>query len=372
MSIQQMRSLLFKNKFFLVVLLLFVLLFFVSFQDRLYSKTIIKISHVSNSFSSQKTGMNGQKENIYTQKLTAIIQNGYYKGQSVTFDNKFSSSETLSTKYCKGDKLFITLKRTANGSLTVSSPSVKRDSYLFLIGGCFILLLILLFQKRGLMTLLSVLSNAAFFFFCLHFSDTDAYFDWLWILQIFFYIIITLLFVSGFHKKTVGAVLSTIVSVLLVTLLYLLTIYTDANISYELMPNMVSDVPLEKIFLISTMIGMLGAVMDISVTINSAVSELAVTSQIGTLKSVISSVKEIGHDTMGTMVNVLFFSYLSGSFPIIVLKFSNHYSLGTLFSEEYIFDIIRFLVGSIGIVAAIPISGVISILLFRKGLVYNK
>ena len=34
---------------------------------------------------------------------------------------------------------------------------------------------------------------------------------------------------------------------------------------------------------------------------------------------------------------------------------------------DYIFDIVRFLIGSIGIVISLPISGIIAVLLFKKG-----
>lgn len=94
---------------------------------------------------------------------------------------------------------------------------------------------------------------------------------------------------------------------------------------------------------------------------NTAVSELVATTAQLSFRSVISSLLEIGHDIMGTMVSVLFFSYLSGSFPLIVLKVSNDYNFSTIVSVDYIFDIIRFLVGSIGIVLSIPVSGLIAI-----------
>ena len=112
--------------------------------------------------------------------------------------------------------------------------------------------------------------------------------------------------------------------------------------------------------------------MDVAITMNSAVSELVAATEQISIKAVISSMQIIGHDIMGTMVNVLFFSYLSGSFPIIALKVSNNYTFSTIVSVDYIFDIIRFLVGSIGIVLSIPVSGLIAILIFRKGLVYKK
>ncbi len=353
---------------YVLIVLAFAMLFLASFHDAFYKQTIVKIKQVENTSLGDKENSFGQTEQTYDQSITAVITNGSSKGKTVTFSNRFSTSETLSDEYKKGDKLFVKLKDDSD-SPAISILYEKRDSYIYLFAGIFILMLVLIFQKQGVMTLLSCGVNIVFFFFCLQFYESEDFFNWLWMLEIAFFLVVTLLFVSGFHKKTLGAILSCFVTVALVSALYMFTISQDADISYEMMPCMLPNLPLAKVFMISTVIGMLGAVMDIAVTINASVSELMVTSQHCTRKSIVDSIVEIGHDTMGTMVNVLFFSYLSGSFPLIVLKFSNGYGLDTIVSVDYIFDIIRFLTGSIGIVLAIPISGLIAVILFRKGLV---
>lgn len=358
-----------QHKKIVIALIAFLILFLASFHDAFYQKTIFQVTSVTNTYSSEKEGVNGQKEKCYLQDLTGIIKNGVYKGTTFSLSNEFSHSETLSIEYFKGDKIFVDVKNDSDGNIKIAPLYPKRDSFLFLFIGIFILLLFFLFEKQGFLTLLSAGINVLFFFFCLQFYESEAFFDWIWMVEILFFITITLLFVSGFQKKTFGAIISSLLTVVVVTFLFYVTIYTDNNIPYEMMPSYVPNLPLHKVFLISTIIGLLGAVMDISVTINSSVSEIITTTPEITLSALIKSIFAIGHDTMGTMVNVLFFSYLSGSFPLIVLKFSNNYTLDTLLTVDYIFDIIRFLIGSIGIVLAIPISGLISVLLFRKGLV---
>lgn len=357
-----------KHVKYVLIVLAFAMLFLASFHDAFYKQTIVKIKKVDNTYIGDKENSLGQTEETYDQAISAVITNGSAKGKTVTFSNRFSTSETLSDEYKKGDKLFVKLKDTSD-SPAISVLYEKRDSYIYLFAGIFILMLIFIFQRQGIMTLLSCGVNIVFFFFCLRFYESEHFFNWIWLLEIAFFIVVTLLFVSGFHRKTLGAILSCFVTVALVSALYMFTISQDADISYEMMPCMLPNLPLAKVFMISTVIGMLGAVMDIAVTINASVSELMATSQHCTRQSIVNSIVEIGHDTMGIMVNVLFFSYLSGSFPLIVLKFSNGYGLDTIISVDYIFDIIRFLTGSIGIVLAIPVSGLIAVFLFRKGLV---
>lgn len=363
-----------RNKYKKVVIALaaLLLLFFASFYDEFYQKTIVQVTSVDENYVSEKEGVNGQLEKCYEQKMTGVIQNSSLQGTKVDFTNEYSESETDSIEYGRGDKIFVNLKELADGTYQVTLLYPKRDSYLFLFAGIFVLLLMFLFHTRGFMTLLSTGINVAFFFFCLPFYQTQAFIDWIWMVEVVFFVVVTLLFVSGIHKKTMGAILASLVTVLIVSGLFYVAVYRDSSISYEMMENYVPNLQLNQIFMISTIIGALGAIMDIAITINSSVSELVATTPEVTVRSLVDSIIAIGHDTMGTMVNVLFFSYLSGTFPLVVLKFSNNYSIQSIMSIDYYFDMIRFLVGSIGIVLAIPISGLISVLLFRKGLVKMK
>ena len=74
---------------------------------------------------------------------------------------------------------------------------------------------------------------------------------------------------------------------------------------------------------------------------------------------------------MGTMINVLMFSYIGGSLSIVILKIINGYNFQRLIQFDISFEIIRFLVGSIGIVSAVPISACVALLFFRKGMSKN-
>ena len=68
------------------------------------------------------------------------------------------------------------------------------------------------------------------------------------------------------------------------------------------------------------------------------------------------------------MINVLMFSYIGGSLSIVILKIINGYKLPSLIQFDISFEIVRFLIGSIGIVMAVPISALVAVLFFRKGL----
>lgn len=347
------------------VIIFFAMAVFLFNNDFLYKKTIIKITAVSTTQSENKTNTTGITEKTFTQNITARITNNQFKGKTVSFSNSYSESEISSVKYNKGDKLFASITETENG-LSVKNLSQKRDSNLFLLIAFVALLLIFISGRSGILTLLSLIFNVATFLFCLKYCNENEFYYSLWAAEIIVFTVITLIMVSGFRKKTFGAVISTLVSVALVSLLFYFTIYLNADLPYDMQKFETASLPLKDIFFISSILGLLGAVMDNAVTINTSVSEIVATNKNVTYASLVQSIYEISYDIMGTMINVLFFAYLSSSLPIIILKLSNGYNLISVFTIDYIFDIVRFLVGSIGIVISLPVAGIISIFIFKR------
>lgn len=127
-------------------------------------------------------------------------------------------------------------------------------------------------------------------------------------------------------------------------------------------------IPPQKIFMSEVLIGSLGAVMDVAITITSSVYELYEKNKEIARKDLLKSGKEIGGDIMGAMTNILFFSYISGTIPMVLLYLKNGSPLGYTFSMNFSLELIRALTGSIGIVLTIPITLYLSILfIFRKG-----
>ena len=186
--------------------------------------------------------------------------------------------------------------------------------------------------------------------------------------MIIFFSVVTILLLGGFSKKNIGAIISTLITTFLIFGLYKLAIIYGGDLHYELMDYIAGPNDIENIFLSGVIIGCLGAVMDVSITINSAVNELVNSLNSISIKQLIKSIREIGHDIMGTMINVLMFSYIGGSLSIVILKIINGYKLPSLIQFDISFEIVRFLIGSIGIVMAVPISALVAVLFFRKGL----
>ncbi|MDT2011550.1 YibE/F family protein [Carnobacterium divergens] len=114
------------------------------------------------------------------------------------------------------------------------------------------------------------------------------------------------------------------------------------------------------------MIGSLGAVMDVAIIMASTVQELVTKNKEISKDALVKSGMEIGKDIMGAMTNVLFFAYISGAVPMVLLYLKNGAAIGYTLSMNLSLELARALAGSIGIVLTIPIGLYISIYFIHK------
>ncbi len=331
----------------------------------LYKSTIARVTKAENSFDRNETGPGGQVERHDTQALALLIMNGPDAGKTATAKNAYAESLVASEKYAAGDEVFVALTEDG-GQLTAIITGEKRDVAIALLAGLFVIGILWVSRARGLLTVLSFLLNLSVFVLCMRLYMGGTPLVRLRFLMIGAFLVSTLLLAGGLTRKAFGAILSSLVTLALTALLYHAAVALAGKPPYELMDYIFVPEDLEEIFLAGVLIGCLGAVMDVAITVCAAVSELVSASRPLTRREIVGAIRGIGHDIMGTMIAVLLFSYLSGSLPIIVVKVMNGYSFSSMARFHVLFEIIRFLVGSIGIVLAIPVSGAVAVLLVGR------
>ena len=117
------------------------------------------------------------------------------------------------------------------------------------------------------------------------------------------------------------------------------------------------DVDLNGLLLAGIVLGALGALDDVTVTQASAVWEVAGANQELGQRALIDSGLRIGRDHIASTVNTLLLAYAGAAMPLLILYSLSGLSLATVGSSEVVaVEIIRTLVGSIGLVAAVPIT----------------
>lgn len=342
----------------LLIIISLGIIIFTYNNDFLYKNTIMKINNIELLKEDTSSNNLGLEEKHYTKIITGVITNGVKKGQTLNIEYEETYSSVVTDIYKVNDKVFIKA-----GNI----DELKRDVYIVSLICLFIIAIYLVGNYRGLLAVVSVVINSIIFYIGLDLYFKGINLTLLCLLESIIFTIISLYIASGKGKKTISAIISVFVSLLIIFLMTLIVSLTTnySGISFNEMNYL--TVPVTDVLLAELVIGGLGAIMDVSITMSSSISELIEKDNSISKKALIKSGREIGKDIMSTMINVLFFTYLCSGLPLFVLSIRNGFSIYNFISTNFSIELSRFLIGSIGIIITIPISLFISMKIFKRG-----
>jgi uncharacterized membrane protein len=180
--------------------------------------------------------------------------------------------------------------------------------------------------------------------------------------------VITLLLTEGRTRVTVAATLGTFgalgLTAVLAAIFSAAAQFTALQGSEEiafLIPLIGDRVDLSGILLAATVFGALGVLDDVTVTQAATVEQLHRSDLRAGRRGVINRAMRIGRSHIAATVNTLMLAYLGAGLPLLLLfALSGQPTLAVLNSEVVAVEVIRALVGSIGIVAAVPLTTMIA------------
>ena len=269
----------------------------------------------------------------------------------------------------KGYEVLLYLEEDEGGALASAFiMEIARDKYLVYLVIAFVLVLVIVGGLKGLKTVITLTITGIAVVKILLPLLLKGYSPILLSIGVCALIsLITLLIVSGFNKKTWAAIAGTTGGVLVAGLVAW-TIGSMANLTGlgNEEAQMLMFIPLEVQFdfrglLFSGIIlGALGAVMDVSMSVASAMSEIREhNSGIRPIK-MIKSGMNVGRDMMGTMSNTLILAYVGGSLHLMLLFLAYDVPFSEIINRDMIAsEVVRALAGSIGLISAIPITALV-------------
>jgi uncharacterized membrane protein len=183
----------------------------------------------------------------------------------------------------------------------------------------------------------------------------------------------TLYLAHGFNQRTTIALLGTMTSLLLIVALA--TVFSAlAELSGLASEESVSllafapDLDFRGLLLAAVIIGALGVLDDVTVTQVSAVWELRRSSPEASAHQLYSSGIRIGRDHIASTVNTLVLAYSAAALPLLLLFTQSGLALGDVLTTETIaVEIVQTLVGSIGLVASVPLTTALACLVATRG-----
>ena len=301
----------------------------------------------------------------------ARITSGERKGEIVTAAQTFSSfTRVAQREVYRGASILLI---NSNGEWYFNGHF--RINRLLVLGILFALCVLVFGGKKGFNTLLSlVLTCTAIFavFIPAVLSGKNIYLMSLLVCS--YMVAMTPLIVIGYNKKSLasiagcsgGLIISGIIAFVMDKALYLTGI-VDEHSRY--LVNITGEMPIDlrAIIFAGIIIGAMGAIMDVSISLSSALWELKEKAEDIKFKELLRSGINIGRDIMGTMADTLILAYIGSSLSVVlILSVFSGSLLGLFNSEMIVVEILQALAGSFGILFAMPLTAIFCSIIYLK------
>lgn len=309
------------------------------------------------------------------------VGNQEVKVKFLTGKNKGKEVEAVSTNgslygaTCYKGLKVVTLTNQS-GDVTITSVySLNREPYVIGFVLLFFVLICMVGGKNGIKAVLGLVVTFALVLFFLFpaiyrgMSPINAA-----IITVIFTTIITIGILTGYSKKTLAAILGTVVGVIIsgVTAWAFGKIagisgYNVSNIDTLISVANCTNIKVGDLLFAGILISSLGAVMDVGLSIASTIAELHSVKPELTWTQLFQSGMNVGKDMMGTMANTLILAFAGGSLSELLLDYAydlpyiqliNSYTIGI--------EVMQGVAGSIGIILTVPLVSIFSSLLYAK------
>jgi uncharacterized membrane protein len=184
-----------------------------------------------------------------------------------------------------------------------------------------------------------------------------------------FITIATILLTEGWQRSSLAAILGTTSALALTGLLGAVvtgvmgfTYTAGSDLAFARTPDG-AGLDLGGLLLAAFILGAVGVLDDVTVTQAVVVDELAAQSRLQG-RDLFSSAMGVGRSHIGATINTLFLAYVGAGLPLLVLLLISRQPPALVLNAETIStEIVRTLVGSIGIVAAVPFTTLVAVML---------
>ena len=303
---------------------------------------------------------------ILSERVTVRLSGG---GEA-TIERQYIEGDPVGVHVEPGDGVLVTADETPDGT-TYFIADRSRSLALWVLLIAFAALVTLVGRWRGLW---SIVGLAASFLVIVQFIIPAILSGWNPVVATVIGAIViaftTLVLAHGANWKTVAAISGTGVSLALVIVFagfgVAFTELTGLADEHAIALNILSDSTIDArgLLLASIIIGALGVLDDVTATQASTVFELHRANDHLSATELLGRALNVGRDHIASTVNTLVLAYVSASLPLVVLLASQPEPIGLLISrDQFATEIVRTLMGSMGIVVAVPITTAIAALI---------
>ncbi|MFF4758774.1 YibE/F family protein [Streptomyces sp. NPDC001292] len=300
-----------------------------------------------------------QRQSGTCKKATIRVDTGQDRGRTFTEVVQPDQSRQLH----QGEKVVVAYEPSAPKDLQYSVTDVDRRFPMALLAGVFALAVVVVGRMRGVMALVAL----AISFLVLNLFVLPAILQGsnplvVAVVGASAIMLIALYMCHGLSARTSVAVLGTLISLMLIGFLGSLFIGWAAltgntDDSTGLIHGLYPSIDMSGLLLAGVIIGSLGVLDDVTVTQTSAVWELHEANPAMGWRGLYRAGIRIGRDHIASVVNTLVLAYAGAALPLLLLFSIAQSSVATVATSELVAEeIVRTLVGSIGLVASVPVT----------------
>jgi uncharacterized membrane protein len=289
--------------------------------------------------------------------IELVPRAGDFKGERLTFE------QPLDSPIRNGDAVLVDIETNSDGTTQIFFYDFERSTPLLLLVLLFATAIIVLGRWRGVGALAGLAASfAVIITFVLPALLEGSNAVAVAVVAAGAIAFIALFLAHGFNLATAAALLASIASLAITAVLAWVFVLTSnltglADETIGFLSALGSDINPQGLLLAGIVIGSLGVLDDVTVTQVSAVWELKHARPDADFSELYQRAVRIGRDHISSTVNTLFLAYAGASLPLMLLFSEAGQSISSVATREVVaVEIVRALVGSIGLVASVPIS----------------
>ncbi len=308
---------------------------------------------------------------IVQQVLLLHALDGSWVGQDITFDGTQYQVIGQNT-YAVGDRVSVIHNRDVDGDDQFFIVDYIRTTPLYWLAGVFAVIVVAVGRLKGVRALIVLaLSFLVILEFIIPRIVAGASPLWISIVGTLGILIMAILLTEGVRRDSWLSIISICVTLLVTGLLAVwftrltkLTGFASEEATY-LTSLTASPINIQGLLLAGIIIGALGVLDDVAVSQTALVRELRIANPTLSVRELYRRGMRVGISHMGSMVNTLFFAYAGAALPLLVLFSAaevNAPSFTQAINNEVVAtEIIRTLVGSVGLILMVPITTALAV-----------
>ncbi|MCT4594233.1 MAG: YibE/F family protein [Anaeromicrobium sp.] len=312
--------------------------------------------------------------NMGVQNLEVNILEGEFKGQSTDSLNTLVGNLSVENTYKRGDTIIVAIRVEDGKIIDSKAIDLYRQNYHLLLFGTFVICLIIFAKQIGIKALFSFIMSLFIIWKILIPGLLYGKDPLLLSMGVLVLLTAIILFsICGISKKGVAAFIGTITGLSITIGLTLffgsrMELYgMTAPFAETLMFNGHLNLDMRKIFYAAIVIGASGAAMDIATDVASSMYEIKNHKPNIPINDLIKSGFNVGRDVVGTMTTTLLLAYSGGYLTLLMLFMDKNASFSRIINFKIVSaEIMRTVIGSIGLVLVAPITAIVA------GIIYSK